>query len=277
MPGLTIASKEIIEGIFDGAAGDYDRTGPPVFARFAARLVELLDPAAGSRLLDVATGTGAVLLPAARRVGPTGHVTGIDLSAAIIAEAEHAAQHAGLSNVSVRRMDAEHLEFPDAAFDAVTCSFGVFFFPAIDVALAEMVRVCKPGGRVALTVFARDPSPFDPGWPLFARQVQAYGSGYRLPQRVAYTSDEARALLADAGLKNVAVFNESYDIVYPNEDAWWAFQLTLGSRATILGFEPEMRARFKDEYLEKLRPYFQADGLHLAVGVVYVIGERPGL
>jgi ubiquinone/menaquinone biosynthesis C-methylase UbiE len=276
MTALAVASKQIIEDVFDGAAATYDRTGPAVFARFAARLVELLDPTAGSSVLDIATGTGAVLVPVSRRIGPAGRATGIDLSAGILAQAETACRAAGRANVSLAQMDAEHLGFPDAAFDAVTCSFGVFFFPALDAALAEIARVCKPGGRISLAVFSREPSPFDPAWPLFAQQVTAYGSGYRLPQRVAYTPDEAHALLAALELADLRVYNETYDVVYPDEDAVWAFQLTLGSRATILAFEQETREQFKAEYFAKLRPHFQADGLHVAVGVQYVIGERPG-
>jgi O-methyltransferase/aklanonic acid methyltransferase len=276
MPGLTVASKEVIAGIFDGAAGAYDRTGPPVFARFAERLVDLLAPAAGSTLLDVATGTGAVLWPAARRVGPSGRVTGVDLSARILAEAEAARRAAGLPNVTLHKMDAERLAFPAAAFDAVTCSFGVFFFPAMQAALAEMARVCRPGGRLAVTVFGRQPAAFDPAWPIFAQQVLAYGAGYRLPQRIAYTLDEAQAFFSGFELAAVRVYNETYDIVFPDEDAVWAFQLTLGSRATILAFDPETRERFRAEYLAQLRPHVRVDGLHLAVSVLYIIGERPG-
>jgi ubiquinone/menaquinone biosynthesis C-methylase UbiE len=60
----------MIEELFDGAAGAYDRTGPSVFTEFGARLVEQMPFEAGARVLDVATGTGAVLLPAAHRSSP---------------------------------------------------------------------------------------------------------------------------------------------------------------------------------------------------------------
>ena len=84
MPEPIIASKQSIEHLFDGAAAVYDRTGPSLFARWGARLVELMAPEPGAYVLDVATGRGAVLLPAAQRVGPSGRVVGIDLSAAMV-------------------------------------------------------------------------------------------------------------------------------------------------------------------------------------------------
>lgn len=273
MAPLTVATKEIIAGIFDGAAATYDRVGPAIFTQFGERLVALLDVTPGARVLDVATGTGAALLPAARRAGPTGHVTGIDLSAAILVEAGRAAEARGLRHITLRQMDAEHLAFPDGSFDAVTCAFGLFFFPDMAGALAEMRRVCATTGRLGVTLFNRTPPPFDPGWPILAQQVQALAAGVRLPQRVAYTPAEVEALLSKAGFRAIHCHEERYDIVFPDEEAWWAFQLTLGSRATILALAPETRANFKETYLTRLRPLFQSDGLHLAVGVIYALGR----
>ena len=95
--------------------------GPGLFAAWGRRLVDLLAPAPGVHLLDVATGRGAVLLPAAQRIGPTGEAVGVDLSAPMADEARAVATAAGLRNVNTRQMDAEHLAFPDAVFDVVTC------------------------------------------------------------------------------------------------------------------------------------------------------------
>jgi O-methyltransferase/aklanonic acid methyltransferase len=80
----TAQSKAAIIGTFDRAAASYDRIGPGYFAHFGRRLVELAKIAPGAKLLDVATGRGAVLFPAARQVGSKGHVTGIDLSSEMV-------------------------------------------------------------------------------------------------------------------------------------------------------------------------------------------------
>ncbi len=174
MPEPRIADKRMIEQLFDGAAATYNRTGPNVFTIFGTRLVELMPLALGARVLDVATGTGAALFPAARRVGAEGHVTGIDLSGAILEEADGAARTEGLSNFELHKMDAEHIEFYDQTFDAVICALSIFLFPDLDAAMREMYRVCKPGGHLGVSVFGITSIPFDPGMTLFYQQAMEY-------------------------------------------------------------------------------------------------------
>ena len=274
MPEPVVATKQVIERLFDDAAPSYDRVGPSVFTAFGERLAELLPLRPGARVLDVATGTAAALLPAARRVGPEGQVMGVDLSSGILAEAQRAAQAEGLTNVELRRMDAEHLDLPDQAFDLVTCAFALFLFPDVEAALREMYRVCKPGGHVGVSLFGKPPAPFDPGWPILFQQLKAYEATVRMPQPVAYAPGELEALLARAGFHDLEVHREAHDIVYENVEDWWAFQLTVGPRVSLLGMDDETRARFKEEYLSKLRPLLRPDGLHLAVTAVYALGQR---
>lgn len=270
-----VASKHSLEALFDGAAATYDRAGPSLFAQWGARLVELMDLKPGDRLLDVATGRGAVLLPAARQVGPSGRAVGIDLSAAMVEDTARTAATLGLNQVSVVRMDAEQLDFADASFDAVACAFGLFMFPAQQVALGEMARVCRAGGAAGFSVFGRTPPPFDPAWPIFGQQASAYGSAVRLPQRVALTPGELVDILDRAGFREVKVISETTNAIYPTEDHWWAFQLTLGTRATILAMDEATRARFKEDYFTNLRPLFQPDGLHLSANVLYAVVRNP--
>ena len=270
-----VASKHSLEALFDGAAATYDRAGPSLFAQWGARLVELMALQPGDRLLDVATGRGAVLLPAARQVGPSGRVVGIDLSAAMVEDTARTAATLGLNQVSVVKMDAEQLDFADASFDAVACAFGLFMFPAQQVALGEMARVCRAGGLAGFSVFGRTPPPFDPAWSIFGQQALAYGISVRLPQRAALTPDELSTLLGRAGLRNTEVISETTDALYPTEDDWWAFQLTLGTRATILAMDEATRARFKEDYFTNLRPLFQPDGLHLSANVLYAVIRNP--
>jgi ubiquinone/menaquinone biosynthesis C-methylase UbiE len=107
---------------------------------------------AGARVLDIASGRGAVLFPAAERVGADGEVLGIDLADAMVIATNEAAARRGLkARLSV--MDAEELTFPDESFDFVTCGFGIMFFPDQDRALAQMRRVLKPGGCLAVSTW----------------------------------------------------------------------------------------------------------------------------
>lgn len=269
-----IATKETIEQIFDGAAARYDCEGPSVFRKFGEQLVESLNLVGGERVLDVATGKGAALIPAAERVGRYGRVVGIDLSSKMLDQAEDMARQAGLDNFELYKMDAEHLEFRDGIFDFVTCAFALFFFPSMTVALREMNRVLAPGGKLGVTLFGGAPPPFDPGWRIFAEQARASDIAMRTPQRVVYSLDEVKSLLVDAGFEQVEPQLKAYDVVYRNEEDWWAFQLTLGNRASILKMSEETRSKFKDEYLAKIRPLFREDGLHLGVSVVYAVASK---
>lgn len=270
----TVATKQMIERIFDGAASSYNRAGPSIFTWFGTRLVESLSLAPGARVLDVATGTGAALLPAARRVGPQGRVTGVDLSGEILREAERVVHEAGLENVELRKMDAEHLEFPDEAFDAVTCAFGLFLFPDMNAALREMHRVCMPDGHLAVTYFHKAPPPFDPGMPILTQQFTEYRIGVRMSQALSCTTQEMDALLDRSGFRPVNTYNETSDIVYANIEDWWAFLLTLMPRGPIMGMSEKTRAQFREEYLAKLRPMVRQDGLHISLGVVYALAKR---
>lgn len=274
MPEPEIASKELIVDIFNGAASRYDREGPSVFRTFGARLVDWMGIAPGARVLDVSTGTGAVLIPAAHRVGVNGKVIGIDLSSRMLAQAEANAQEHQITNYQLLSMDAEHLEFPDNSFDAITCAFSLFFFPSMQKALAEMRRVLKSGGGLGISVFGRTPSPFEPGWRLLAEQAQAYGVAVRVPQRVAYNSQEVEALLSAPGFTQIKSLAETLDAVYPTEEDWWAFQLTLATRAAIMRMSSETREQFKAEYLAKLRPLCRKDGLHLAVSAMFAAATK---
>lgn len=269
-----IATKQVIEEIFDGGAARYDREGPNVFAQFGARLIELLDLTGGERVLDIATGRGAALIPAAERVGRFGRVVGIDLSQKMLEQAEAAARAAGLDNFELYKMDAEQLEFRDNIFDSVTCAFSLFFFSSLEVAMREMYRVLAPGGRIGLGLFGGAP-PFEPGWRIFAEQARAYDVAVRTPQRVVYSPDDAQLLLTDVGFVEAQTHLEKYDVVFADLEEWWAFQFTLGNRAALMRMDEATRAKFKEEYLVKLRPLLQADGLHLGVSVVYALARKP--
>ena len=134
---------------FNRMATDFDPQG--VFAHFGQRLVEVVGVEPGQRVLDVATGRGAVLFPAIERVGTAGEAVGVDLAEGMVKAANEEAERRGWGQ-RVRAMDAEQLDFPDAAFDRVLCGFGVMFFPHLDQALAGFRRVLSRGTARRLDV-----------------------------------------------------------------------------------------------------------------------------
>jgi ubiquinone/menaquinone biosynthesis C-methylase UbiE len=193
----------------------------------------------------------------------------------MLEQTEAMARARRLDNFELYKMDAEHLEFRDEIFDIVTCAFSLFFFPAMDTALREMYRVLIPGGRLGIALFGDSPPPFSPAWGWFAEQARAYKVVVRTPQKVVYTLAQAQTLLESIGLTDIRTLMQAYQVVYSSEEDWWAFQFTLGNRATLMRMSDEMRAQFKAEYLAKLRPLFRDDGLHLGVSVIYAIGRKP--
>jgi SAM-dependent methyltransferase len=112
----------------------------------AAEFVRRLDLAPGTRVLDVACGTGNLAFPAAR-AGAV--VTGVDIATNLLEQARARAAAEGLS-ARFDEGDAEKLPYPDASFDAVISMFGVMFAPRPELAAAELLRVCRSGGRIAL-------------------------------------------------------------------------------------------------------------------------------
>src|SRR5689334_9956099 len=109
-------------------------------------LCEALDLRSGEKLLDVASGNGNVALAAARRWCD---VTATDYVGALLERARERAA-ADRLDITFREADAEALSFPDASFDAVVSTFGVMFTPDQERAAAELLRVCRRGGRIGL-------------------------------------------------------------------------------------------------------------------------------
>ena len=127
------------------AAGDYSAVGVTLQI-VGERLCEALDVRSGQRLLDVAAGNGNVSLAAARRFC---NVTSSDYVEALLERGRERAATERLS-IEFKQGDAEALPFPDGSFDLVTSSFGVMFTPNQERAAAELVRVCRPGGKIGL-------------------------------------------------------------------------------------------------------------------------------
>jgi len=144
-----------VRAMFDRVAGVYDLLNTVMSAglhhRWRARAVDMARVGAGSRVLDVATGTGDLAIELARRVSPSGEVVGSDFSEVMLDHARAKSASGGLQ-VSPRFEWADALELPyaDGHFDAATVGFGARNFSDLTRGLAEMARVVRPGGRVVV-------------------------------------------------------------------------------------------------------------------------------
>lgn len=141
--------REAAEAWRRGAAIRTQSVGPATEA-----MLDLANLVIGSRVLDVAAGTGEQTILAARRVGPTGSVLATDIAANMLKIAAEAALQAGLRNVTTRVMDAQHLDVEPGSFDAVISRLGLMFVPDLQAALAGIRRALKPGGKLAAIVMS---------------------------------------------------------------------------------------------------------------------------
>jgi ubiquinone/menaquinone biosynthesis C-methylase UbiE len=131
--------------VFSEAAATYNSVGPPFFSDFARKLVEFADMGGDEDILDVATGTGAVLLEAVGHLRSETRVVGVDLTEAMLARAAAELARRGLRGIDLQLMDAESLSFGDSSFDLVFCAFAFSSFPNKPQAIREFVRVLRPG------------------------------------------------------------------------------------------------------------------------------------
>jgi ubiquinone/menaquinone biosynthesis C-methylase UbiE len=119
------------------------------------RLVELARIQEGNKVLDIATGIGEPAVTAARKVGPGGKVTAIDLSPAMLAIAKERARENGLtSKIEFQEGDAESLHLPPSSFDAIISRFGLMFLPDLPSALKTIREALVNDGRVAAAVWS---------------------------------------------------------------------------------------------------------------------------
>lgn len=126
-------------------AGDFGQVAK-VIQGCAQAFIDRLELSPGTRVLDVACGSGNLAVPAARKGAD---VTGVDIATNLIEQARERAKSEGLT-IQFDEGDAEQLPYEKESFDAVVTMFGAMFAPRPELVASELIRVCKPGGRIAM-------------------------------------------------------------------------------------------------------------------------------
>ena len=148
---------------YDSVTDSFDRFTERLTKPLARRLVELADLRGAERILDIGSGTGVVAFEAAAASTPDGQIIGVDLSEGMLRLAESKRRERGLDRkVRFVKGDVEALEFADSAFDRVLLLFAIMHFPNPEIALAQMHRVLRPGGKLVIG-FGSGPPLFSPG------------------------------------------------------------------------------------------------------------------
>jgi ubiquinone/menaquinone biosynthesis C-methylase UbiE len=148
-----IPPEQRAEAWSDSAEG-YDVFAEAVTSQFAEDAVRLVHMKPGSRVLDVAAGTGAFTFAAARRGA---EVLAIDFSAGMLDKLASKSAAQGLAAVQTAVMDGQALLVADGSFDVVASLFGLMFFPDHDRGLRELLRALEPGGQAVITTWAPPP------------------------------------------------------------------------------------------------------------------------
>jgi ubiquinone/menaquinone biosynthesis C-methylase UbiE len=251
---------------------------PPFFAPWAERLAGRARPAPGTAVLDVGTGTGIVARRLAARLRP-GRVVGLDASADMLAVARAAAARERVA-VDWQQGEAERLPFPDLSFDLVTCQFALMFFADRAVALGEMHRVLRPGGRLCLDVL--QPIERHPFYVRLDRAIHHRLGASGVAQIFALGDSEAlAAAIAAAGFRDVTVEAASMEALFPSPEGFLAGEIDVDTAAipSMQALGPSERATLvasiRDEMAGPLAEVTQDGQVAMPFHVLIVTATRP--
>lgn len=247
---------------------------PRLLEPMALRLLEGVELGPGQRVLDVACGTGIVARLAAPRVAPSGVVTGVDLNSGMLSVARACAAEAGLQ-IDWKRGDAAALPLGDAAFDAVFCQQGLQFFPDKPRALREMHRVTRPGGMVAVSVFA-PPSRFSRA----LAEALTLHVGEEVAQRslapfALADAEELRTLVntvpfATVEIRNVVLMRR----VEPTQKWLLEYSSAMPYGAAVIQMDPATRAKMVREIAGRLRDLWDVDSFVVPTEIRLVYARK---
>jgi ubiquinone/menaquinone biosynthesis C-methylase UbiE len=218
-----MAAQQATQDAWDRIAAGYDEVATPLATRLAEDALRLVEVGAGTRFLDVAAGSGALSIPAAR-LGA--QVLATDISPVMIQRLRARARAEGLSNLEGRVMDGHALELEDDTFDVCGSVNGVSLFPDLARGLGELVRVCRPGGQVLLV--AQGPPHKAEFLGFFLSAMRACVPGLTgspmdpppLPFQLA-DPKRLRQELSDAGLAEVRVQTSTWQMEFSSAAHLW--------------------------------------------------------
>ena len=258
---VSAAAAEVYEAFFV----------PALFAQFAGPVADAAAVGAGQAALDVACGTGVLARELRRRSGAEGRVVGLDRNAGMLAVARRSAP-----GIDWREGMAERLPFADDSFDAAVSQFGLMFFEDRRAALAEMWRVVRPGGRVAVAVW--DAAEHSPG---YARMIELVERLFDAKVAAALKApfvlgDEGvlAAELAAAGIPGARIETVAGVARFPSIDDWMLTDVkgwTLADLIDDAGF-----ARLQEAARRELGAFTTAEGsVSFAMPAHLAVARKP--
>jgi SAM-dependent methyltransferase len=251
-----------------------------MFEPITEALIEAAGINEGKNVLDVAGGTGEPSLTIAKAVGHSGRVVCTDAVAEMLATAEREADRLGLNNIEFRQCLADSLPFNDNEFDVTVCRLGAMFFPDPVAALGEMLRVTRPGGRVAFAVWGvKEANPFfSTVTDILSRHVESPPEDPDAPGafRFAERGKLAR-LLEAAGAVDVSEQVAGFQIrASLSAREFWSLRVEISDslRAKAAKLAPEQLPRVAQEIEEAVRDFFPAGSMSFPAQVI-IVSAKP--
>lgn len=253
-----------------------------MFAPVTQALVEDAGITSGHVVLDVATGPGEPALSVAELVGPEGKVVGTDIVPDMIEAARREGLRRKLHNTSFEVAFTDSLPFPANAFDAAVSRFGVMFFPSPVDCIREMLRVVKPGGRMALAVwYFAERNPFHY---TVSQIVDRYADA---PPSIPGSADAFRFanpgelldVLSQAGATATSERLFSFSIRAPmSVEDFWTLRSEMSDklRTKLAGLSKPQLAELKREVMKAISAYSTERGISLPAEVLIVSGAKKG-
>lgn len=257
---------------YNSASDHFDDRPLGFWDRYGTKTVRRLSLKTGMRILDVACGTGASAIPAAREVGKSGAVTGIDLSENQLRLASRKAEYLGLNNIEFKRGDMENVGYPDKFFDSVICVFGIFFVPDMEKLVNELWRMVKTGGKLAVTTWGSD--FFEPVYGQWKNEIKKVRPdlyiAYNPWDRIS-TPEQLYTLMEMGGTSNIEVEEESGFQSLTDENDWWTIAMGSGLRWTIDMMGPDTAERVRQANLEWIR---KKNIKNIKTNVIYAVAVK---
>ncbi len=264
--------KKMIEQGFDTVAKGYDHPALDFFPQTAKSMMEFLNLENNMHLLDVCTGTGVIALAAAEQLSE-GRVVGIDLSNGMLSQAKNKAQIQSLKNTAFKKMDLDQLEFEDNAFDVACSSFGLFFMEDMTKALKNIVKVVKPGGRIAMSTFTGD--AFLPMSDMFLQCYNSFGKEVSgLSWKRLSTRELINELFLSVGINNVEIHHVPLGYKMTDPNMWWDVVWNAGYRALLNQLTAEQQIEFKEKHMLEITELVGKEGIWFNTEVLIAIAKK---
>lgn len=266
-------NSSIIKTTFDNVSSGYDNKSLRFFLEGAKQLAASLDLRRDEHVLDVATGTGNAALAIASYV-PQGRVVGIDFSPGMLEQARRKAASLNVRNIEFMEADMRTLAFPNHAFDAAVCAFGIFFVEDMEAQLSHIADVVKPGGIIAISGFQEN--YFQPLRDLLVSRLTSYG--IQMPAQTwksIAAETGCRQLFERVGLKNIKVESKNIGYYLDDPEDWWDVIWNAGFRSLVSQLSAEDQEKLKGEHLQEIEVLRTEAGIWLDVGVLFTTGIKP--